>query len=84
MSEGRRAAIVAVIRAFLAVCFRREIVRRSTRIAIVVGTVLVLINHGDALHSGDVSLARIGRMLLTYCVPYVVATYAAVQALRGG
>jgi len=49
--------------------------RRSLYVALIVGTVLDLINQGDAL------LASINwlKLILTYCVPYVVCTYGAVS-----
>jgi hypothetical protein len=47
--------------------------RRSLYIALIVGTVLNLINQGDAL----LGLASINwlKLILTYCVPYAVCTY---------
>ena len=49
--------------------------RRSLYVALIVGTVLDLINQGDAL------LASINwlKLILTYCVPYLVCTYGAVS-----
>jgi hypothetical protein len=51
--------------------------RRSHYLALVVGTVLNLINQGDAL----LGMASINwlKLILTYCVPYVVCTYGAVS-----
>ena len=50
----------------------------SLRIAAVVGTVLNIINQGDALlMHGPVSWRKIA---LTYIVPYCVSTYAVVAA----
>jgi hypothetical protein len=50
--------------------------RRSLAAAVVVGTLLNLINQGDALFSGR----RLDwlKVVLTYIVPYCVATYGAV------
>jgi hypothetical protein len=59
------------------------VVRRALKIAAVVGTVLILINHGDALLKGDVSVGRIFKMGLTVLVPYLVSTISSVEALRG-
>ena len=50
--------------------------RRSLMAAIVVGTILNLINQGDALFGGK-ALDWL-KLLLTYIVPYCVATYGAV------
>ena len=50
---------------------------RSLYVALVVGTVLNLINQGDAL----LGLAPVNwlKLALTYCVPYAVCTYGAVS-----
>jgi len=51
--------------------------RRSLVVALIVGTVLNLINQGDAMLSGvPIDLAK---LLLTYLVPYFVSTYGAVS-----
>lgn len=48
--------------------------------AVVVGTVLVAINHGDALLRGELDGLRLLRMGLTVMVPYVVSTLSSVGA----
>lgn len=57
----------------------REVVRPALRTALVVGTVLNLINQGDAL-LGPAHVA-IGKMVVTYCVPYCVSTYTATRVM---
>lgn len=59
-----------------------HIVRRALKYAAGVGTVLILINHGDALLRGDVNGVRIFRMILTVSVPYCVSTASSVGAIR--
>ena len=59
----------------------RPIVHRATKYAIGVGTVLIAINHGDALLHGDVSVGRLLRMILTIFVPYAVSTSSSVGAI---
>ena len=50
----------------------------SLRIALVVGTILNVINQGDAiLGAASINWFKIA---LTYCVPYAVCTYGAVSA----
>lgn len=45
--------------------------------ALVVGTILNLVNQGDVLfRGGDVNVVK---AMLTYLVPYCVATYGAVS-----
>jgi hypothetical protein len=51
--------------------------RRSLYVALAVGTVLNLINQGDAmLGTAPINWLKI---VLTYCVPYAVCTYGAVS-----
>ncbi len=64
---------------FFQLAKRRDIVIRSLIIAAIVGTILNLINQGDAV--GDMSKFELGKCLLTYMVPYCVSTYGAVTAL---
>jgi hypothetical protein len=55
--------------------------RRSLYVALVVGTVLNVINQGDAfLGMGSINWVKVG---LTYCVPYAVCTYGAVSYQLG-
>ncbi|MBK7949187.1 MAG: nitrate/nitrite transporter NrtS [Deltaproteobacteria bacterium] len=68
---------------WLATAGRPEIVRRSLRIAAVVGTTLVAINYTDRFLAGTLSSFDWIKMGLTYLVPYCVSTYAAVEAVRG-
>ena len=51
--------------------------RRSFWVALIVGTILNLINQGDRLFSGQ-SL-DFTKLALTYLVPYFVSTYGAVS-----
>lgn len=53
---------------------------RSLKVAVVVGTALNLINQYDAVF-GDSSI-NILKAALTYCVPFCVATYGAVTAMK--
>ena len=58
---------------------------RSVYVAVVVGTILNLINQGDAIW-GNLPV-HWTKLILTYCVPYFVSTYGAVSyrlALRSG
>jgi hypothetical protein len=51
--------------------------RRSLIVALIVGTILNLINQGDAMIAG--LPLDITKLLLTYLVPYCVSTYGAVS-----
>jgi hypothetical protein len=58
-------------------CFADGVPRLSFIVALVVGTILNLINQGDALFGG--APVNITKILLTFSVPYCVATYGAVS-----
>jgi hypothetical protein len=58
------------------------VVRRALRTALVVGSILIGINHGSALLQGDVDGVRLFRICLTLLVPYGVSTTSSVAALR--
>jgi hypothetical protein len=68
---------------FLRLAFEGSVVRRALRTALIVGSVLTAINHGEALLHGDVDAARVFRICLTVLVPYTVSTTSSVLALRG-
>ena len=51
--------------------------RRSLWVALIVGTILNLINQGDIFLSGQ--RPDFTKLLLTYLVPYMVSTYGAVS-----
>ena len=58
-------------------CMADGVPRRSCQVALVVGTVLNLINQGDVLlHGGHINWFKVA---LTYATPYIVATYGAVS-----
>jgi len=67
---------------FLRLARRRDVVARALKTALLVGLVLIVINHGDALARGEVDLVRMAKMILTFAVPYCVSTYASVSTLR--
>jgi hypothetical protein len=58
------------------------VVRRALSFAVVVGAVLIGINHGDAILRGDVGAGRALKMGLTVLVPYAVSTLSSVAAMR--
>ena len=67
---------------WLAMAFTRAVVKRALACMIVVGAVLILINHGDAIFHGDLSRGRIAQIGLTFLVPYCVSTFSSVAAMR--
>ena len=62
--------------------FPRPVVSTAIKVAIVVGTILALINHGPALLALELSRQQIVQIALTYLVPYGVSTYSSVKMLQ--
>lgn len=58
--------------------FASKQVESSLKTAILVGTILNLINQWDALFAE--TALNWGKIALTYLVPYLVSTYAGVRA----
>jgi hypothetical protein len=54
--------------------------RKALLTALVVGTILTAINHGDLILSG--SIPPLWKVVLTYCVPYCVTTWGAITGKR--
>jgi hypothetical protein len=66
----------------LRIVLRREHLRRTLRIALVVGTVLTIINQGDVILRGDATAATWIKGALNYCVPFVVANLGLLAGKR--
>jgi len=54
--------------------------KRAIFTALVVGTILTSINHGDVILAGLAPPAW--KVILTYCVPYCVTTWGAITGKR--
>jgi hypothetical protein len=79
LSNGSPKMLEAAVKAAKRVCLcalSDGVPRRSLHLALVVGTVLNLINQGNAL-LGTASINWL-KLIPTYCVPYAVCTYSAV------
>jgi hypothetical protein len=70
------------MRDWLAIAFQKTVVYRSLKMAAVVGTLLVLINHGDSIASGVLTGMQIVKIAVTFLVPYCVSTISSVTAIR--
>lgn len=67
----------------LRLAFEPAVVRRALLFAVIVGPILIAINHGDGLLRGQLGAERWLKMGLTMLVPYLVSTISSVAALRG-
>lgn len=52
------------------------------KMSLIVGSILALINHGDAIFEGTLTRANIYQIILTFLVPYSVSTYSSVKAIQ--
>lgn len=69
------------MREFLVLCFTSSIAKRASVTALVVGAILIIINHGDALISGQIDTNRLFKIILTVFVPYIVSTVSSASAI---
>ena len=60
--------------------FRQETVYRALKVALVVGPILIIINHYDALLSLELHRHLYFKIALTFLVPYCVSAYSSAQA----
>lgn len=67
---------------YLTIALSNEVVVTALRLALVVGTILALINHGAEILQGILTKGNIYQMALTYLVPYSVSTYSSVKAIQ--
>ena len=58
------------------------LVGRASRVALFVGTVLTVINQGNAILGGHPTAELLWKIPLTYLVPYLVSTYSTLGAVH--
>lgn len=63
---------------YLQLAFERKTLVRAIRVAIIVGIVLNLINNPSLFYSFTETQPSLGRVMLTFLVPFVVSTYSSV------
>ena len=59
-----------------------SVMKRAAKVALIVGVVIALINHGDRMMNGGMDGMAWLKCALTFLVPYCVSTYSSVQAIR--
>lgn len=62
----------------VSVFFSRNVMRRSATVAVIVGTILAFINHGDVILAANLTMACWIKMIATCFVPYTVSSVTAV------
>jgi hypothetical protein len=66
----------------IAPCLERANMRRTITIALVVGCVLTLINEGDVLLAGHATGRTAVKIVLNFCVPFVVSNLGLLAGSR--
>ena len=56
------------------------VIRTATRFALIVGPILVMINHGDTIVAGEMTTVDWLKSALTMLVPYTVSTLSSISA----
>lgn len=74
--------MMRLIREWCTLACAPSVILRGLKFAVVVGAILVAINHGDAILRGDLGDGRLVRIALTVVVPYVVSVLSSVGAMR--
>jgi len=77
-----RPSTTLVNQGFFSLALSRDVVTRAIKVALVVGTVLAFINHGDKILTMTLTGKSIFQIVLTYLVPYCVATWSSVRAME--
>ncbi len=72
----------ATLRSALRIVFLREHLRRTVRIALVVGTILTLINQADVIVGGDAKTLTWIKVGLNFCVPFIVSNLGLLAGKR--
>lgn len=67
---------------FWSIAISTSVVARSVKVAILVGTILAFINHGDKILEMTLSHQDWFKIILTYLVPYSVSTWSSVLAIK--
>lgn len=60
-------------------CKHPVILKSAAQTALVVGTILAFINHFNSLLNLDLDFTEFLQIVVTYLVPFLVATYAAAR-----
>jgi hypothetical protein len=81
-APGADERALGAVRDALAFCLERRNLRRTVRIALVVGVVLTAINQGGVIAAGHASSATWVRCALNFVVPFLVSNAGLLSGRR--
>ena len=64
------------------IAFRKDVFLRAFKMALIVGIILAIINHGDHIFLGTMTVTNWTKILITFCVPFCVSTVYSVLAIK--
>lgn len=70
------------VREALQICFRREHLRRTVRIALIVGAILTLINQADVIAGGDATGLTWAKVAANFVVPFIISNLGLLAGKR--
>lgn len=79
--HGSRKKRPATLMEWCRLACQPSVVRRGLKFAVVVGAILIAINHSDAIIRGELQTSNYLKMGLTVIVPYVVSVLSSVGAM---
>ena len=64
------------------IAFRKDVFFRVFKMALIVGIILAIINHGDHIFLGTMTVTNWTKILITFCVPFFVSTVSSILAIK--
>ncbi len=64
------------------IAFRKDVFLRALKMALIVGIILAIINHGDHIFLGTITVTNWTKILITFCVPFCVSTVSSVLVIK--
>ena len=61
------------------IAIRMDVLLRAFKMASIVGIVLAIINHGDHILLGTMTINNWIKILITFCVPFCVSTLSLIH-----
>ena len=64
------------------IAFRKDVFLRAFKMALIVGIILAIINHGDHIFLGTMTVTNWTKILITSCVPFCISTVFSVLTIK--
>ena len=64
------------------IAFRKDVFLRAFKMALIVGIILAIINHGDHIFLGTMTVTNWTKILITFCVPFLFQLFPLFLLLK--